>query len=256
MVFAIILGACGTSGGSDPSGSEPNDSSSTYDGTWTLLEGRGPKGDVAVIDGYRVTLVIEGERISGTAACNSYFGDATIDGTSFSVAGVGSTEMGCRRDVMKAEDAYISALPAIETIQRNKDRLTLTGRKSELRYELEPPIPTADLVGTRWELESLIYGTGEDGVATSVEPAYLLLKEDGTVAGTSGCRDLYGEWTESGDEISFTTFGAKGSCPKSLQEQDGHVVAVLGDGFTVEIEENRLSVISPGDLGLDYRAAN
>lgn len=256
MVFAIIFGACGTSGGSDPSGSEPNDSSSTYDGTWTLLEGRGPKGEVAVIDGYRVTLIIEGERISGTAACNSYFGDATIDGTSFSVPGVGRTEMGCRRDVMRAEDAYISALPAIETIQRNDDRLTLMGRESELRFELELPIPTADLVGTRWELESLIYGTGDDGYATSVEPAYLLLREDGTIDGTTGCRDLYGEWTESGDEISFTTFGAKGSCSEDLGEQDDHVVTVLGDGFTVEIEENRLSVTSHGDLGLDYRAAD
>lgn len=256
MVVAVVLGACGGSGGSEPNASDPNKSSSTYDGTWRLLEGRGPDGEVAVIDGYRVTLTVEGESISGTAACNGYFGDATIDGDSFSVPGVGITEMGCRRDVMEAESAYVSALSEADTIGRDGNVLTLTGDETELTFELEPPIPTADLVGTRWELESLIYGTGGGGYATSVEPAYLLLKKNGTIAGTTGCRDLYGEWTGAGDEISFTTFGAEGSCSEALEEQDGHVVTVLGDGFTVEIEENRLSVTSQGDLGLDYRAAD
>lgn len=254
MVIVVVLGACGSSGGSDPDASASNGSSSTYDGTWTLIEGRGPDGDVAVIDGYRVTLTIEGESISGTAACNGYFGDATIDGASFGVPGVGITEMGCRRDVMRAESAYVSALSEADTIGRDGNILTLTGNETELAFELEPPIPTADLVGTRWELEALVYGTGDDGFASSAEPAYLLLKKNGTIDGTTGCRDLYGEWTEAGDEIAFATFGAKGSCPEGLQEQDGHVVGVLGDGFTVEIEENRLSVTSQGDLGLEYRA--
>jgi heat shock protein HslJ len=254
-LVALALGACGGSG-SEPGGSEPGGSSSTYDGTWTLVEGRGPDGEISVIDGYPVTLTVEGELIGGTAACNGYNGEATIDGTSFKVPGFSMTEMGCRRDVMDAEAAYVSALSAANTIGREQDVLTLSGDETEMTFELEPPIPTADLVGTRWELESLIIGTGGDGIATSVEPAYLLLKKDGTIEGTTGCRELYGEWTEAGNEIAFTTFGAKGGCPDALKEQDGQVVTVLGDGFTVEIEENRLSVTSQGDLGLDYRAAD
>ena len=256
LALVMLLGACSGSGRSEPNGSDPKGFSASYDGTWTLIEGQGPDGEVAIIDGYRVSLTIEGNLISGTAACNGYFGDATIDGTSFSVPGVGITEMGCRRDIMKAESAYVSAISDADTIGREKDVLTLTGEETELIFELEPPIPTADLIGTRWELESLIYGTGDDGVATSVERAYLIIKKDGTIEGTTGCRDMYGEWTEAGNEIAFTTFGVRGPCPESMQEQDGHVVTVLGDGFTVEIEENRLSVTSQGDLGLEYRAAN
>lgn len=189
LALVMLLGACSGSGRSEPTGSDPKGFSASYDGTWTLIEGQGPDGEVAIIDGYRVSLTIEGNLISGTAPCNGYFGDATIDGTSFTVPGVGITEMGCRRDVMKAESAYVSAISDADTIGREKDVLTLTGDETELVFELEPPIPTADLVGTRWELESLIYGTGDDGVATSVKRAYLIIKKDGTIEGTTGCRE-------------------------------------------------------------------
>lgn len=257
VLLLISFAACGEDRDrSEVTGSGDRSGSTSYDGTWELVEGTGPKGEVAIIDGYRVTLVIEGERISGTSACNSYFADAAIDGTSFSVPGVGSTEMACRRDVMEAEAAYVSALTEVHTIRREQNFLMLTGNDADLRFEFVPPIPTADLVDTQWRLETLIYGTGTDGIAASAEPAELLLNSDGTITGTTGCRDLYGEWTESGDEIAFSTFGAKGNCPDQLREQDGHVVSVLGDGFRPTIEENRLTVIGRGDLGLQYRAKN
>jgi heat shock protein HslJ len=157
---------------------------------------------------------------------------------------------------MEAESAYMDALQAVGEISRSGDVLTLTGDDAELRFELRPPVPTAQLVGTRWELESLIEGTGEDGLATSAEPAYLLLHEDGTIEGTTGCRKLYGEWREEGDTILFGTFGAEGKCPARLRSQDGHVVGALGDGFRPEIDGDRLTIIGRFDQGLDYRAAD
>lgn len=44
--------------------------------------------------------------------------------------------------------------------------MILTGDGTELRFEIVPPIPTAGLIDTRWELRSLIYGTGPEGVVT------------------------------------------------------------------------------------------
>lgn len=255
LVVVLALGACGQPG-SEPAGSggEP---STSYDGTWQLVEGRGPDGDIPLIDGYRITLDIDGEVLGGIAACNNYYGTgAVIDGASFRLKGASINEMGCRPDVHESESAYMTALMAARDIERNGDALTLTGSATELRFELTPPVPTADLVGTRWELESLIYGSGDDGAASSAQPAYLLLHDDGTLEGTTGCRALSGKWRETGDVILFTTFGAEGNCPEELREQDGHVVGALGDGFRPEIEGDRLTIVGRFQQGLEYRAAD
>lgn len=130
----------------------------------------------------------------------------------------------------------------------------MSGGDAELVYRQVPPPPTAELVGTTWRLESLIEGRGSAGIVSSAHPARLKLSGDGSFAGTTGCRGLSGEWTERIDEILFTTMSADGNCSENLRAQDGHVVGVLGDGFTASIEGQELTVFaSRGDLGLVYR---
>jgi heat shock protein HslJ len=58
----------------------------------------------------------------------------------------------------------------------------------------------------------------------------------------------------TGDVVQFTSFAAAGECHPDLAWQDGQVVTVLGDGFTVAIEGDRLTVTSTGGEGLTYRA--
>jgi heat shock protein HslJ len=245
-----MLGACAERA------SRPNESgspSTSYQGTWQLLDGRGPEGNVPVINGFRITLDLRDENASGTAACNWYGGNVMIRGGSFAMQGGSMTEMACRPDVMESESSYLAGLRAAEAISRDGDTLKLTGTETELHFELMPPIPTVELIDNRWQLESLIYGSSMDSVASSAGPAHLVLKSDGTLMGSTGCRELHGEWIERGDEIAFTTFGADGECSRELREQDGHVVGVLGDGFTVNIDADQLKVFSRGGLGLVYR---
>jgi heat shock protein HslJ len=113
-------------------------------------------------------------------------------------------------------------------------------------------VPTADLIGTVWLLDTL----SEDAAASSVigAPATLLLAEDETLSGSTSCRNLTGEYVVSADTVQFTSFAADGDCPAELQRQDGQAVTVLGDGFTVEIDGRRLTVISTSNEGLAYRA--
>jgi heat shock protein HslJ len=193
--------------------------------------------------------------VAGTAACNSYGGNAQIEGDSFRVAdGLSMTEMGCAPNVMDSEAAYLDALTRVNTIARDGETLTLAGPETELRFEFLPPPPTAHLTDTRWRLESLIEGTGPEGIVTSAAPAQLVLRNNGALSGSTGCRDFDGEWIERSDEILFTQLAASGSCRADLQEQDGHVLGVLGDGFTAHIEGQTLTILSRGDLGLQYRA--
>lgn len=224
------------------------------EGSWLLTAGRGPGGEVPIVEGYRITLHIAEGRIDGTAACNSYGGQIAIDGSAFEIDEMFSTEMGCAPDVMESESAYTEALTTATTIERAGDELVLSGPDSELRFELLAPVPTADLVDTEWHLESMISGSGPEGTASSAAPATLLLKGDGSFSGTTGCRDIEGEWVERGDEILFTAMSADGHCPNDLQAQDGHVLQALGDGFTAEIEGRSLTVLNAGDVGLVYRA--
>ena len=247
----IALAACAQP---DSGLNEPGGPSTSYRGTWQLISGRGPEGEVSVIGDFRITLQIDRRSLGGTAACNRYGGDVTIEGGSFEMRSGVMTGMACRSDVMESETAYLAALGAADTIAREGNTLILAGDATELRFELLPPIPTAELIDTRWELESLISGRTDDSVASSTAPAELLINSDGTVTGSTGCRELHGEWIEDGDEILFATFGAEGNCPEELQAQDGHVVGVLGDGFTVEIDGDQLTIFSRG-RGLAYRAS-
>jgi heat shock protein HslJ len=252
ITMSVIWTACGDPGTSDGGRLPPSNS---YAGTWRLIKGNGPDGEVPMVKGYRITLNITGEQVGGTAACNSYGGDVAIDGHSFRLkGGLQMTEMGCAPQVHDSEAAYVDALTDIDTIARDADTLTLTGPATELDFELVPPPPVAQLTDTVWHLESLIEGTGPDGTVSSAAPARLVLRRDGTVSGSTGCRSLEGEWIERGDEILFTRLAAEGQCSADLQEQDGHVVGALGDGFTTDIEGRTLTVFSKGELGLQYKA--
>jgi heat shock protein HslJ len=115
------------------------------------------------------------------------------------------------------------------------------------------PVPEAALLETVWVLDQLI--DGETTATVGGEQATLLLRSDGTFTGSTGCRELTGTFVIRGDEILATRMSADGRCPADLADQDGHVVGVLGDGFTVAIEGDRLTVTAMGNLGLSYAAA-
>jgi heat shock protein HslJ len=211
---------------------------------------------VKIIADHPITLTLEGSRVEGTAACNLYGGEFATQGNRFTLSETHMTLMGCRPAVMEAEYTYTAALLNVDEIERGEDTLLLRGPDSELHFELLPPVPTAELVGTEWLLESLIEGTGPEGIAIEADPARLMLHEDGTVSGTTGCRKLSGEWTERGNEILFSTFSADGNCSAARREQDDHVVNVLGDGFVPEIDGRTLWLTSRGGFGLHYRSAD
>ena len=251
LVLALLVAGCG---GSITPGVEDPDAGAQ--GSWQLVEGRGPSGPVPILDSHRITLTFEDGRAGGTAACNHYGGEVHVDGSQLRIDQIAVTDMGCMPDdAMEAERLYLEALPAVTAFERNGDRLTLTGPDTELVYErLEPP-PTAELTGTRWELESLVHGSGADGTVSSVRGGYLLLEEDGTFTGSTGCRKLFGEWTRSGDTILATSMHAEGDCTADLEEQDRHVIDVLGDGFRAEVDGQQLLVTDPNArTGLTYLA--
>ena len=156
---------------------------------------------------------------------------------------------------MRSEAAYVEALSSVRSIQSEGDQLVLEGPGVELRFEAMAPPPTSELIGTSWQLETLL--VGDVASAAMGEPASLLLRPDGTFDGATGCRTFTGAWIEDGHQILATElFMDDLECPAALRAQDGHVVSVLGDGFVPTVEGGLLTLMDPGGVGLVYRATD
>lgn len=95
LATTAVLGACSAGTGAD--------------GSWTLSE--------LTVDGEQlaipaeVTLVVDGDRVSGTSGCNTYSGEATTDDDAVVVSSVAVTQMFCEdTDVMALEARFLDEL--------------------------------------------------------------------------------------------------------------------------------------------------
>jgi heat shock protein HslJ len=239
-----FLGGCAQAGeqSGDPTGI-----------AWELTEGTVDGQPVPVVDGHMITLSLSDEGVGGTAACNGYGGMYEIAGDRITFSEVFGTDMACTPEaVMDSEQTYLQGLLLVDAFSMTDENLTLSGEGVELVFAALPPVPTAELTGTVWVLESLV---DEDSVSSvGGERATLELFSDNSMLGSTGCRDLHGRYEVTGAEVTMPEMAAEGDCPSDLQTQDSHVISVLGDGFRASVEGQVLNLSSSGGLGLVYRA--
>lgn len=245
LVFAMTVMAC-----SSPEVSPPP---LGLVGDWEMVGGQVEGRPFPLVDGFRITANFEADgTFGGTAGCNGYGGTYVADSEDLIVGrDVASTAMGCDGPVMESEAAYLTFLRQPLTYERFGDRLTITGRDAQLDFRAVSAVPSAELIGNTWTLTA--WGVGDSVTSALGDPATLLLSENGQVSGSTGCRRLEGEYLLDSDTVRFTTFGALGECSEELSVQDGHVVTVLGDGFTTEIDGGVLTATSAGNEFLTYR---
>jgi heat shock protein HslJ len=240
----LVLAACGML---------PPAGAGDLDGEWRLVSGVHDGDPLPVPDRAPITMVIGGSQVGGTSACNHYGGELTLSGDRISIGAMTMTEMGCDPPIMEAESRYIAALAAVDRWTRADEALTLAGEDVELTYRFVAPTPDADLTGTAWRLDGLVDG---DAVSSTMgdEPATLVLRDDGTLSGTTGCRTFDGTYElEDGAVRVIQLVNDDRACP-DLRLQDEHVLAVLAGGFGYAIDGERLT-LSAGRLGLLYVAA-
>lgn len=244
----LLITGCGGTAPGDGSNAER----SLEGGTWVLTDGSVDGRAVTVPDDTRVSLTVDGEHAGGIAACNHYGATIDLDGTRVAVTQMSATDMGCGPAATEAQERFLEGLRRVDTATRQGDRLQLTGSDVSLAFQRNPPVPAEDLLGTTWRLDTLI---DDDTAATADAEATLRLRDDGTLIGSTGCRELTGDFRLSGDHVSFTNLGRHGDCPAALDEQDDHVWSVLEGGFRAEIDGDRLTVMSlRSDRGLGYTA--
>jgi heat shock protein HslJ len=245
LLAVLLLAGCAEAAG----GGSPADD---VVGEWELVSGTASGQPLPQPADVRATLTFEGGEAGGTSFCNRYSAAYTVDGDSVRFEGIGGTEMGCDPAVMAAETAYVTALAMVRTFALDGDDLVLSGEDVELRFRPIPPVPTSRLAGTDWVLESLIDGETASSV---MGRSTLRLEDDGTFTATTACTTMTGRWQPTGDRVVFPEAATQSrECPPEAAAQEAHESAVLGSGFHISIEEDRLTALSDDDRGLVYRA--
>jgi len=262
LVIALVAGACGDDGplsgveDGDPTTSQPTapepDSSLDVEGEWELAGGTLDGAPFPLVDGWRVTMFLDDGMIGGTAACNGYGGRYDTDGSSITLTEWSITEMGCQPDVMESEQAFLSVLQKPLTLSRTGDELAVTGEGFDLQFTKIEPIATAALIGTVWELHTIVQG---DAATRFIGEASLILDPDGTFTASTGCRQVDGTYLITGDELLFPDMAATGECPADQTDQDNAVISVL-ESARVEIDGDQLRLLSSGGEGLQYSAVD
>lgn len=244
-VLALLLAACG-GGDADVTTADPT-------GDWTMIDGTHAGRAFVATD--QITLTFATGQVSGRAACNSYFGDVRVDGDRWTTAGLGGTEMGCQEPLMTDEAAFHAAMADVTSYAVTDDELTLTGPDTTMRFSRDAPIEAADLVGTRWVLDSRIEGLGPDGAVSSVqEGGFLLLAGDGRLTGSTGCRAFAGSYVIEGARLRIPDLTADdNTCGPAFDAQNQFVLELLGGQMQAEVVENRLT-LTAADEGLGFRA--
>jgi heat shock protein HslJ len=245
IALMLVLAGCSLlSGGTTTS----------LDGEWQLQAGTNQGQAIPIVAGSHITFKVDGARASGTAACNMYGGDLRTSGATIQITNLLQTEMACLDGrLMASEAAYLAALPRVTTAAHSGNSLVLTGPQVKLTFALVPPVANAALVGTVWALNSLISG---DAVSSTVGArATLRFNADGTFSGSTGCRDITGHYTISGNQAQATLDPYDMiACAAGIGDQDVQVLKVISDRFSFAIKGQSLT-LTAGARGLGYLAS-
>jgi heat shock protein HslJ len=225
------------------------------DGLWRASSGTANGAPVELIDEAPITLLVEGDTLSGTAACNGYRLTGAVSDSTIDIVGGSINEAGCELAVMDLEAIYFDSLRGIAAYAIDGTTLTLQTPTATWIFEYVPPVPPAPLVGTTWILNGVIF---EFGAFTSagIEIGRIVFDHDGTFAGSTGCREFTGAWTLDGGRITTREVSIIGQCTGLLIDVDEIAAQVLTEGFTVSIEGTHLAIRARADLGLDFLAVD
>ena len=249
----LVLTGCAsaTPGGADVG------SLATIDGGWQLITATDQAGAFD-LGAASVTLTIDAGKAGGIAACNRYGG--TLSGTldRLVIGQLGQTAMACvGAGIMELEARYLAAFGTVTSATLGSGvGLILMGDGVTLGFTPVAEVPTAELIGPTWRLQSMIVGLGDDGAVSSVNgDGFILFGETGELTGSTGCRGFTGTYlTESGQVMVLSLAMGDATCPADLVKQENHVLSVL-DTFRVTIDGDQLTLIQVnGNLGLVYRA--
>jgi heat shock protein HslJ len=195
-------------------------------------------------------------RLIAQAGCNMMQGQVdTADGKLVVDGGLSMTAIGCDQARHDQDDFVMGVLGASPSWQLTDSELTITAGAT--KFEMAPREavrPDKDLVGTTWELDTLIDGQTASSMTAGAAPVTLVFDDKQVVAETH-CNGVSADYTVSGDTIEFT-LGAmtKMACEPDIMRGENAVVDVLQGRTTYEITADRLTLTNESGKGVALHA--
>lgn len=269
--LVLTLAACGSDssdGGSDATTSttaaadvtgatEPASAPLTADAldgrTFTSTEVTGYE----LVAGSTITLSFDGDQLGASAGCNQLGSTFEVDGTTLSWTGTPRATMMACDEALMAQDTWLTDLltGGVEATLSGED-LTLTSGEVTVALTAESNEP-APLIGTAWELESLLANEAVSSLPVDTSTPTLALDGDATAAVFTGCNSGNAGVTvdEDAGTLTFEPLAlTKAACPgEAASELEATITLILDGETTYEIQGDQLT-ITKGDEGLIYRA--
>ncbi|MEW2067275.1 META domain-containing protein [Streptomyces sp. NPDC007346] len=259
VLALLTLAACGTepgSGSGDGGGDTAPSDVPVTGVAWSVdsLTVGGKKTEAP--EGSRLEIDPQG-RAKAVFGCNHISADAQVKGDRITLGKPVSTQMACDERTERFEKAATRALDGELTAKLSGEKLTLTTEGGDtLALSEEKP---ADLVGTRWAVNTLLSGETATSVPADLPQErvpHLTFGEDGTVQGNSGCNSFHGTAEVKGSTITFGPPAAtRKMCPEAEMEVERAVLAALDGPATYTIKGSRLTLTSDDGKGLGATAA-
>lgn len=246
----LLLAACGQRAGEANTAPDPL-RGRTFLATTVTEDGK-PRELVAEMS---VEFTDDG-RLIARAGCNMMQGQVdTADGKLVVDGGLSMTDMGCDPARHEQDSFVAGVLGASPAWQLTDSGLTITSGATT--FELAPREavqPDGELVGTTWELDTLIDGQTASSMAAGA-PAVTLVFDDKKVVAETNCNGLDADYTVTGDTIEFKPgMMTKMACEPDIMRGESAVVSVLQGTTSYEITADRLTLMSSSGKGIALHA--
>jgi heat shock protein HslJ len=255
LAVALLAAACGDDETTDTAPGQGGDGDPLGDTEWVLTDAEVDGAPLALLDTHPVTLMRTEDGIGGTAACNSYGGDITIEGSTVTVGELFQTMMACEpQAAMDLELAYTAALSRVDTATADGAGLTLSGDGVTLTFAARAPEPDATLVGTTWTLDTIIENEAASTPVAGAD-ATMTIDDANQVTGKTGCNSFMGEIVVGDDAFEPAALAStRMACEPDIMAQEATVLRVLSEGPTWAIDGPLLTLTLDDGTGLVYRA--
>lgn len=222
------------------------------DATWLLVSSGDPNSPQPVTPGVIITADFSTEGlVSGTAGCNRYFGEYTIEGDKITITQPGSTMMACPTG-MEEETAFLTALGKAQ-------QYSITLRTLSITYDdgagvLNFSSAKLPFEYTLWTLGSI----GSEPLPEGVEITAAFVPEEstsqGTVSGSAGCNQYVAGYTLETDSITIETPAiTMMMCEDKVMEAESAYLAAIQSATSYQILGNNL-ILSTENGTLNFLA--
>jgi heat shock protein HslJ len=230
---ALVLAACGSD--SPEAGTDLD-----LEGSAWTLSSLVTDGSQAPAVGESTLLFAPGGEVAGSTGCNRFTGRWQQDGSELTITVGATTLAACASpELNEQEQQLIEALGGTAAVRQSGDSLELLDDQRDVLLVYQASL--SELTGTAWQATGVNNQTGgvESTALTSSVTADFA--DDGTVSGSSGCREYRGVYEAADGSLSVTDISLQGTeCSGDEAALEASYVAALQNTSTYTIEGSTL----------------